>query len=233
MSWFSKNSIISLIVEAVIFFGVISIGYNIMSDKLNQSEQNIIAYKGQIEQLKLKNGELLSAKDSYLLNKNQLEEELNITKKEVKELEGKLNSSLAYIAQIKSQIRIDTVTLVKDSIIYKDGNITEVQFNYKDEWFGLKGSTDLTVPSTTLYDINMIVPLTLGLTNDYRLFIQSPNPYVYFTDMDGAVINGSKLAPKKKRWNFSIQGGMGICYDIISKNIGVGPYGGMGISFNF
>lgn len=235
MNWFSKNSIISLIVEAMIFIGVISFGYNIMSDKLDTSERNLATYKGKVEQLELKNGELLTARDSYILDKSQLEEELQVTKKEVKELEKKLNSSLAYIAQIKTEVRIDTIEIVRDSIIYKGDNISKVLFEYNDEWFSIKGITDLTNPTpiTSLYNINMLVPLTMGLTNDYKLFIQSPNPYVYFTDMDGAAVNGSILAPKKKKWNFSLQGGMGICYDIISKNIGVGPYGGMGISFNF
>ena len=90
MSWFSKKSIISLIIEAVIFLGIISFGYQTISNKLKRSEQNIIAYKNQIEQLELKNGELLSTRDSYLMDKNQLEEELDITKKEIKELEKKL-----------------------------------------------------------------------------------------------------------------------------------------------
>lgn len=233
MSWFSKKSIISLIIEAVIFLGIISFGYQTISNKLKRSEQNIIAYKNQIEQLELKNGELLSTRDSYLMDKNQLEEELDITKKEIKELEKKLGSSLAYIAKIQSEIKIDTIETVKDSIIYINNTPQEIFFNYKDEWFSLKGTNNVFKSTTSLYDINMIVPLTLGLTNDYKLFIRSPNPYVYFTDMDGAVINGSKLIPKEKHWSFGIHGGFGVSYDMLSKNLGVGPYMGAGISYKF
>lgn len=233
MSWFSKKSIISLIIEAVIFLGIISFGYQTISNKLKRSEQNIIAYKNQIEQLELKNGELLSTRDSYLMDKNQLEEELDITKKEIKELEKKLGSSLAYIAKIQSEIKIDTIETIKDSIIYINNTPQEIFFNYKDEWFSLKGTNNVFKSTTSLYDINMIVPLTLGLTNDYKLFIRSPNPYVYFTDMDGAVINGSKLIPKEKHWSFGIHGGFGVSYDMLSKNLGVGPYMGAGISYKF
>ena len=126
MTWFDRKSIISLIVEAVLFLGIISFGYKLMNGKLETSEQNLIAYKGQMEQLELKNGELITTRDSYILDKKQLEEALDVSKSEVKQLEKQLNSSLAYIANMESQVRIDTVTIVKDSIIYDEGDIAQI-----------------------------------------------------------------------------------------------------------
>lgn len=231
MAWFDRKSIISLIVEAVLFLGIISFGYKVMNGKLETSEQNLIAYKGQMEQLELKNGELITTRDSYILDKKNLEEALNVSKSEVKELEKKLNSSLAYIANMESQVRIDTVTIVKDSIIYDEGDIAQIHFDYDDDWFGVKGTTDLTGPeiTTSLYDIKMYVPIQWGMTDNYKIFVQSDNPYVSFTNLDGAVIDGSKLIPKQRKFGLSIQGGFGVNYDLIKKNLGVGPYLGVGV----
>lgn len=231
MAWFDRKSIISLIVEAVLFIGIISFGYKVMNGKLETSEQNLIAYKGQMEQLELKNGELIATRDSYILDKKNLEEALNVSKSEVKELEKKLNSSLAYIANMESQVRIDTVTIVKDSIIYDEGDIAQIHFDYDDDWFGVKGITDLTGPeiTTSLYDIKMYVPIQWGMTDNYKIFVKSDNPYVSFTNLDGAVIDGSKLIPKQRKFGLSVQGGFGVNYDLLSKNLGVGPYLGLGI----
>ena len=231
MGWFDRKSIISLIVEAVLFIGIISFGYKVMNGKLETSEQNLLAYKGQMEQLELKNGELIATRDSYILDKKNLEEALNVSKDEVKELEKKLNSSLAYIANMESQIRIDTVTIVKDSIIYDEGDIAQIHFDYDDDWFGVKGTTDLTGPeiTTSLYDIKMYVPIQWGMTDNYKIFVKSDNPYVSFTNLDGAVIDGSKLIPKQRKFGLSVQGGIGVNYDLLKKNLGVGPYLGFGV----
>lgn len=231
MTWFDRKSIISLIVEAVLFIGIISFGYKVMNGKLETSEQNLIAYKGQMEQLELKNGELIATRDSYILDKKNLEEALNVSKSEVKDLEKKLNSSLAYIANMESQVRIDTVTIVKDSIIYDEGDIAQIHFDYDDNWFGVKGTTDLTGPNitTSLYDIKMYVPIQWGMTDNYKIFVKSDNPYVSFTNLDGAVIDGSKIIPKQRKFGLSIQGGFGVNYDLISKQLGVGPHLGVGV----
>lgn len=231
MGWFDRKSIIGLIVEAMIFIGIISFGYKIMDKKLNTSEQNLIAYKGKIEQLELMNGELITIRDSYLLDKYKLEEELGISKKEVKDLEKKLESTLAYISNIESEVRIDTIETVRDSIIYINDSDIDVKFNYSDEWMSFNGLTRIrnTQSNTSLRDVNMRVPITIGLTDNYKLFIQSDNPYVNFTSMEGVVIDGSKLIQKQRKFGLSVQGGFGVNYDLLNKNLGIGPYLGVGV----
>jgi hypothetical protein len=132
---------------------------------------------------------------------------------------------------MESQVRIDTVTIVKDSIIYDEGDIAQIHFDYDDDWFGVKGTTDLTGPeiTTSLYDIKMYVPIQWGMTDNYKIFVQSDNPYVSFTNLDGAVIDGSKIIPKQRKFGLSVQGGFGVNYDLIKKNLGVGPYLGVGV----
>ena len=58
-------------------------------------------------------------------------------------------------------------------------------------------------------------------------------PYVSFSEIEGAVIDGSILKPKKKRFNWGLQLGLGTMYDIIDRDISLGPYAGVGIEFNF
>lgn len=230
-----NKSILISIIEFVIFLGIIVWGYNKMNNKLDVSEQNLKAYKNQAKNLELENGELIRVRDSYILEIDQLQEEFNVSKREVKDLQKKLNSSLAYISKMESNIRIDTINNVKDSIIYIDSTKTNIYFKYTDEWFSLEGLTKRNKfqYDTELYNINMKVPLKFGITDDYTMFIQSDNPYMEFGEINGAVIEGSKFLPKEKRWSWGIHGGIGIGYDLITRRLGIGPYLGVGIQYNF
>lgn len=229
-----RTSIISLFIEAVVFICIIIFGINYYNNQLDISDQNLNAYRGQLEQMELKNGELISVRDSYILRIQDLENQFNISKKEVRDLQRKLNSSLAYIAELKSNVRIDTIVTVKDTIIYKDKE-TDIRFIYNDDWLSFNGETKIMddKPTTNIFNMNMNVPLKVGLSDDYQIFVQSDNPYVNFSSIEGAVIDKSKLRPKKKRWNIGVYGGFGIHYDMPTKSFGYGPQLGIGVSVGF
>ena len=229
-----KNSIISLILEAIIFIAIIIFGVNYYNNKIETSDHNIKVYQSQIEELELKNGELITSRDSYIIKQKELEEMIGITQKEVRDLNKKLKSSLAYITQLESSIRIDTIISIKDTIIYRD-NKTQINFEYTDKWVSFTGESifNKTQSTTSIYDLYINVPIKLGLMDDYKIFVQSDNPYVNFSSIEGAIIDGSKLKPKKKKIGFSIQFGAGAMYDIIDKDIAIGPYGGAGLHINF
>lgn len=229
-----KKSILVVVLEALLFLAIISFGYRSMDNKLDISNQNIKAYKGQVEQLELKNGELLRIKDSYILEKKELQEQFNMSKQEIRDLQKKLNSSVAYISRLEANMKIDTIREVRDSIIYINDTDRDVKFKYRDDWFSMEGMTQLRGPNsnTELYNISMDVPLNIGLSDMYQLFVTSPNPYVSFTNMEGALIEGSKLYPKPKRFSMGIQGGFGPGYDIITKQMTLGVYVGFGFQWN-
>lgn len=231
-----KNNKLYIIFGSVIavLLSTIIVGAGYYKNKLSNAEQNIDTYKGHIEQLQLKNGELISANNSYILKTKDLENQFNLSKKEVKDLEKKLGDKLAYISKISTKIQYDTITAIKDTIIYRD-NLTEVQFKYTDKWTSFNGVTKLANNNaeTSIYDLNINVPLKVGLADNYKIFVQSDNPYIQFTDIEGAVIDGSKFNQKKKRVSWGVQLGIGAMYDIIDKNISVGPYGGLGVQLNF
>lgn len=236
----NKKSILWFLIEIAVFLLILASVWGYFNNKLNDSEQNLKAAKGYITQVELKNGELLSARDSYIASINDLEELLDITKKEVKDIQRQLDSKVAYISKLESQTRIEYVEVVKDSIVYVDNTTNHIitPFHYRDEWISFNGKNEFKFEpefdyTTSISNISINTPLTVGLTNDYQIFVTSSNPYVSFSSIDGAVIDNSILKPRKKRFNWGLQLGFGAMYDVMNKNIAVGPYAGVGAEFNF
>lgn len=229
---------IGFIIEAIIFIVIIVCTYSCLTEKLDISEQNLKAARGRITEVELQNGELLSARDSYVATINDLEDLLDISKQEIKDIQRQLDDKVAYISKIESNVKIEYVETVRDSIVYVNPQEATSTFHYNDKWVSLKGLNEFRFGeqfdySTTITSINMDVPLNVGLTNDYQIFVKSPNPYVTFSDIQGAVIDNSVLRPRKKRFNWGLQFGAGAMYDVIKKDIAVGPYVGIGGEFNF
>ena len=236
----NKRSILWFLIEIVVFLLILTSVWGYFNNKLDDSEQNLKAAKGYITQVELKNGELLSARDSYIASINDLEELLDITKQEVKDIQRQLDSKVAYISKLESQTRIEYIEVVRDSIIYVDNATNHIitPFHYRDEWISFNGKNEFKFEpefdyTTSISNININTPLTVGLTNDYQIFVTTTNPYVSFDNIEGAVIDKSVLKPRKKRFNWGLQLGFGATYDIIDKDIAVGPYAGVGAEFNF
>lgn len=229
-----KKVIIISIIEALIFIFVIISISQCSNQKIKNLDQNFVASKDKITELTLENGKLLAERSAYIVKNNELEEILNITKQEKKDIERKLNDKIAYISTIESNIRIDTLELV-NTIIIKDSSTINIGFNYDDKWVKFSGSSYYKngKSKTSIFDINVNTPLKVGLTNDLTIFVESENPYLNITNIEGAVVDGSTLHPKKKRWNFSLQGGIGVHYGLFSQKVDIGPYVGAGISYNF
>lgn len=235
-----KKTLLGYIIEGIVFIAIIAAVWGIYNNKLDTSEQNLKAARGHIEQVELKNGELLSSRDSYIATINDLEDLLDITKQEVKDIQRQLDSKVAYISKIESEVRVEYIETVRDSIIYvnSDPNIATSTFRYNNKWVNLVGRNEFNFGEqfdykTTIESLTVDVPLNVGLTNDYQIFVKTPNPYVSFSSIDGAVIDNSILKPRKKRFNWGLQLGVGAMYDILDKDIAVGPYAGVGVEFNF
>lgn len=229
---------LGFIIEAVIFILIIVCTYSCLSRKLDTSEQNLKAAQGRVEKVELENGELLASRDSYIATINDLEELLDISKKEIKDIQRQLDDKVAYIANIESNVKVEYIETVRDSIVYVNPTVSTSNFNYWDEWISIKGINRFKFEpefdyTTSITSITVDVPLNVGLTNDYQIFVKSSNPYVQFTDIHGAVIDNSILRPRKKRFSWGLQGGFGLMYDVIDKDIAAGPYLGVGAEFNF
>ena len=230
------NAIIIIVAEAILFclfFGFILVS---KTDDINRLDQNLKASKSQIEQLELKNGDLISSRDLYIAKESELTSILDITKQEVKDLKKKLGSSLTYISDIQSRVEFDTIFAVKDSIIYITPQTIKNNFKYGDEWVDLRGESLMNLSDntsqTTINKLSINVPLRTGITDNYKIFIQSDNPYVDFTSIEGAVLDKSMIN-KKQRWAHGISFGVGVQYGIINKRFDIGPQIGYSLHFNF
>lgn len=230
-----KTTTIMLLLEAFIF-GWITIGISTCSNRqLKQANHNIHALRDSIEVVEMNNGKLMYEKESLILEKKELEEYLDISRREVRDLERKLDSKLAYISKLEGQINMGPEITIKDSLIYIDNTLAKYSFDYDDKWFSFNGLTTFTdgIGTTTISNIRVPVPLKVGLTDDYTIFVQSDNPYLTFYDIQGAVVNKERFAQKPKRWNIGLQAGIGVQCGLMQRTVDVGPYVGIGVSYGF
>jgi hypothetical protein len=205
-------------------------------------ENNIAALNDSVHTYQLKNGELMYEKQGYIAEKAELEKYIGIKESEIKEIEKKLKSALATIANLRAQVRIDTVQM-RDSIEVLPDSTYNCHFNYNDKWLAINGTTQVKLDPfnshTILNNINMEVPLKVGMTKDNKWFVTSENPYVQFTQVEGANLDSNK----QKRWSLSLQVGLGgfvgygASFPVHSGTVqsgivaGVGLYGGLGFSY--
>ncbi len=205
-------------------------------------ENNIAALNDTVHEYKLKNGELMYEKQGFILEKQELEKYLDISKKEVKELEKKLGSALATISKLQAQINIDTLQMHDTVTVEPDSTYTN-NFYYSDDWLKLNGTSKFTLNpfdvSTKINNISIEANLKVGMSKDNKFFATSDNPYLKFTQIEGA----NMVAPQQKRWSVSLQlgvggfVGLGACFPLPSGTVntglvtGVGLYGGIGCSY--
>ena len=237
IDWFKSldmKTIIISIIEALIFISIITSISHCSNQKIQTLDHNLVAAHDEIETLVLENGNLLSEKSAYILKNKELESVLEITKQEKKDIEKKLNDKIAYIANIGSQVRVDTLEL-RDTIYQVSDNKFNIDWGYSDKWLKLKGGTlyNNGKSTTELYGISLYTPLKVGLTDNYTIFVESENPYLKITDIEGAIIDGSSLRQKPNYWTLSVQGGLGAQYGLIGNKFDIGPYLGVGVSYNF
>lgn len=198
------------------------------NEKLNHNNEVLI---DSVETITTKYGETIFANNSLIVKKNELEEKLGITKKQLKEYEKIIDQKIAYIAQLEGKLSIkDTVFIT--NIIHDEIN-NSYTMNYKDDWFSFYQSLNFVGDEVTsqIYDLDMNIPLKVGIGDDYKIFVASPNPYFHISSIEGAVIDKGKFAQKPKRWSIGVYGGFGIHYCLINKQLDLGPQLGFGVSY--
>lgn len=223
------SSIFILILVGVILF--LNYKYNTTSDQLSISQHNLAVSQDSLRSIQLKNNEHVYTINSYILKKNELEKYLDVNNQTIKELEKKLKSKVAYISNIKSNIIYDSI-VVKDTINMIDDMIS-YNIKYNDNWISLRGRSTIQdkIATTTIDTLSIPTPLQVGLTDNYQIWVKSKNPYLHITDIEGAVIQGSKLNQKQKKWGLGIQMGVGMQYGLMNKQIDFGPQIGIGINY--
>lgn len=224
------NQVIIFIFTIAVSFMV---GLYISDKKIDTLDRNNIALVDSLKQYKLDNGQLLYEKSTYELKLNQVEQILGIKNDEIKDIQKKLDESLSYISKLEGSVKIDTIKI--DSIIYKkDSTSHDILFNYNEKWIGFNGEIKIDssyIPkSINIYNMNIPMSLTVGLTNENKMFVTPDNPYIYITDIKGADIINNK---KENKWSHGLSVGFGVQYGIINKKIDIGPQIGYYLKYNF
>lgn len=212
-----SKSLKTIIIESVVSVAIIIFLLTLLNGKSNEldiANSNLRAATDSIEMYELKNGALVYEINSYILEKKQLEQYLDVSKKEVKDLEKKLGDALSYISKVEGQVKYDTITM-HDTVVWID-DVAYADILYNDQWISIEGQTkiDKNQAQTTLNNIVVPVPLKVGLTDNYNIWVESENPYLTITELKGAVVKDSPIIQKPKRW-------------------GIGPYIGVGANFGY
>ena len=233
MSTLNKCLIAAVAVLALLLGGMWVYSSNLQRSNKNW-KHNYEVLRDSTEVLETRNGELLFENGSLIIKKNELENALDISKKQIKDYEKTLGSKLAYISKLETMLEVkDTVVVEKEKIVH-DTLTNSYKMSYDDKWLKFDETFSLLnplSPTLSVYNISMYLPLKVGITEDYTIFVTSSNPYFKASSIEGAVIDGSKFAKKPSRWTFSVYGGFGAQYGLINKQIDVGPQVGAGIGF--
>lgn len=237
INYIKENKVLLSIVA--ILFILLSLMIGIIIRKNNNItiiENNLSAATEKIEVLKTTNGDLLAKNRSYITTINSLEDYINISKKEVKDLQKTLDDKILYISELETLINIKPTEVHDTTVVYKDSTFN-FTFNFSDKWYKLIGNSsfDYNRVKTEINTLYVNVPLCVGLTDDWKIFVTTPNPYVVFNDIEGALLDKEVYLKqqKKKRLGISISLGIYTGYDLFDKSIYIGPGAGCGVSYIF
>ena len=236
-NYIKENKVLLSIVAVLIVLLGLMIGIIIRkNNNITIIENNLNAATEKIEVLKTANGDLLAKTRSYVTTISDLEDYINISKKEIKDLQKALDDKILYIGELETLIDIKPTEVHDTTVVYKDSTFN-FTFNFRDKWYELIGNSsfDYNRVKTEINTLYVNVPLRVGLTDDWKIFVTTPNPYVVFNDIEGALLDKDVYLKqqKKKKWGISISVGMYAGYDLVGKNIYVGPGAGCGISYTF
>ena len=232
----SKKAWAFIVLEAIIFIALLvgAIRYGLEQKAI--LENNILGYKMTIEHIEMENGQLLATKRSLLLTESQLREELDISKSEINELNRKLNSNIAHISRLETELQMkDTIFMKSDTVFIKD-NIINKGFIWEDDWTRINAhviGNSIEESKLSIYNLYMDVPIEFGITESYNVWVRSENPYVNFTNIKSATIYDTQLYKRKKGFNHGLQFGFTLNYGLINTSLDFGPSFGYGITYSF
>lgn len=193
------------------------------------ADQNIRAAADTLAQYKLKNGELLASIASYEVASKDMAGVLRLTEDQLKEYKKKLGSKPQVVTKIQTRVSHDTIVIT--SPIEKKDEFFTARLAYKDKYTSLGGSVTGSQDTivTTIDDLNIDVPLTVGLTKDKQFFASSTNPDVYISSITPVI--DKTMFKKPSHWGVGVQAGFGGVYGIKHKKFDYGPYVGLGVSY--
>lgn len=204
---------------------------SVKSENIAQYEQNWKAARDSIEYYKLANDNLMAEKQSFIVSEAEARELLGMSQAELKDIKKQLGSALATITKLKANVRVDSIYIESEPIVVNDS--ISIPFSFSDRWLELSGQSDYFNGKgyTNIHGISMNTPLTIGLAENGKYFVTSPNPYLHIDDITSTI--SEKVVPKKKHWGIGVGIGPSVGYDLRHKDLYYGVGGTIGIIYNF
>lgn len=230
-----KRSVLSALFALFVLGGTFLYLYHrnsVKSQEIAQYEQNWMAAQDSVEHYRLKNGELLAERQSFVLSESELRSQLDMSKDEIKDLKKKLGSALAQVTKVQSEVRIDSIYIESTPTIVTVDTLS-APISFSDKWLALNGQVDYGSGKvrTNLYNISMSAPLTIGTAENGKFFVSTSNPYLHITDITSVI--SEKVVPKHRRWSIGVSAGPSVGYDFHHKDIYWGIGGMIGLQYNF
>lgn len=230
-----KKGILTAFIALFVLSGIFVYLYHrnsVKSQQIAQYEQNWKAAMDSVEYYQLRNGDLLAERETFIASEAEARALLDMSKVELADIKKQLGSALATITKLKSEVRIDSIYIESEPTIISPDSIS-IPFEFHDDWLALSGQSDYFSGrgQTNIFNITTQTPLTVGLAENGKYFVTSPNPYLHITDITSVV--SDKVVPKKKHWGFGLSIGPSVGYDFHRKDIYYGIGGTIGINYNF
>lgn len=234
LSWLKTNKVFLIVIAILVLIILIMFKcLGSISDKNDVLEHNYETAIEKIDTMRLANNNLLAEKQSYIASIKDLEKLLDINKKDIKDLQKKLDDKVMYISKLESDINIANIRSRDTVKVYNDSTIKS-KFKFSSEWYNIEGYTLVKnyKAASKIESLKIQVPLTVGLTEDWSIFVTTPNPYVSFSNINGALLDKNQYTSSQiKRWGLDLNAGLFTGFDFINRSWYVGP--GVGISFSY
>lgn len=210
----------------IIYFIIIIGLVLLLNNSVNQSninekiyENNIIALNDTVSLYKTKAGELVATKTAFECDIKELKKINETLYTEIKDLKSKndIVSGIYVDGEIVNSNN-DTVYIIKYDTIQNGFNHN---FNFNNKWRDLEGTVSYNNDSIKLNINKDLVRFdyTIGLDDKNKIYINSDNPYVKYSNISGFTI------PKEKTKRIiigpSITGGYSILHNRFDIIVGV------------
>jgi len=225
-----KDNKVLLSILVVLLGIVLILGKCLQNSKDEQARyrSNFEAVSEELKTEQLKCGDYLYSMQAYELTVQELQDIVDMSKKELKDLQNKVGKLQTYVTMLET-IQVDSIVTVRDSIVYVNDAPSKYLFNYSDDWISLEGTSDILKQQTKLSNISIRTPLEVGLSADNTVFVKTPNPYVNISEVVGANIVSSK---KSSKWAITLSIGLYSGYNVLGNSqLYFGPGAGIGGSY--
>ena len=224
-----------IVVQAAMFIAIVAYAVTrigSLNRQLDLSHQNLLAATDTIHEMELRNGEMLSWNASLIIDKKAIEQQLADERLDRKEIERQLRSRISSLTKTIAEFKMDTIVLSDTVAMLADSSFI-TSFRYSDDWTLLEGSTRIyhQTAETRITGLSVTVPITVGQTEDYQLFVHSANPHVTIQMMQNSISSSSVNDKAFRRLTLGVYAGMGFSYGTLTKAWDFGPQFGIGVNY--